>query len=258
MDFSLYLLLFIVGTILGSFINVVIYRLPKNISLFYPHSSCIKCESRLNWYENVPLISYLVLKGKCKNCGELISLSYPLIELFTGMFMVILYFYSQNILHLSYLTFLMMMFISMSIIDYKHFILPDKLLIAAAIVSIIYSIISNGLLVFDNLLSAAIIFFILFLLRIGSKKLFKKESFGIGDIKLGTLIGFLLGWQQALIAIFFGFCIAAFTIAIFYALKGIKKNMYIPFGPFMIGGMIVYIIWGKQIIQWYISYASGQ
>ncbi len=251
------LLLFIIGAIFGSFVNVIIYRIPKNISLLYPPSSCVKCGERLRWYENVPIISYLLLQGKCRHCGTRFSISYPAIEVLFGVVFVILYAYAQNIWHFIYLAFLMIMFISMSVIDYKHFILPDKLLIITAGVSFLYYVFIEGLLVVHYITSALITFLVLFALRIGSRYLFKKESLGMGDLKLGALIGFLLGWKPALIAIFFGFNLAGVVILILFLFRSIKRYSYIPFAPFMIAGMFTYVIWGRQIIHWYMQYVTG-
>ncbi len=252
------LLMFVIGAIFGSFVNVIIYRIPHKISLIYPPSSCDNCGERLKWYENVPIISYLLQQGKCNHCGARFSISYPAIEMLVGFVFVILYSYAQNIWHFIYLAFLMIMFISMSIIDYKHFILPDKLLIITAGVSLLYYMFIEGFLVVDYILSALITFLVLFVLKIGSQYLFKKESLGMGDLKLGALIGFLLGWKPALIAIFFGFNLAGVVILILFLCKRIKRNSYIPFAPFMVGGMFTYVILGKQIIHWYMQYVTGQ
>ncbi len=257
MDVSMSLMMFIIGAIFGSFANVIIYRLPRNMSVIYPPSSCIKCGERLRWYENVPIISYLLLQGKCIHCGTPFSVIYPVIEILTGATFVILYSYAQNIWHFIYLAFLMIMFISMSVIDYKHFILPDKLLIITTIVSLLYYVCIEGFLVVHYVISAIITFLVLFALRIGARYLFKKEGLGIGDLKLGALIGFLLGWKPALIAIFFGFNLAGVVILILYLFRIIKRYSYIPFAPFMIAGMFTYVIWGRQIIFWYMLYVTG-
>lgn len=258
MDFSMYLLIFIIGAIFGSFTNVIIYRIPKKISLLRPSSSCTQCGYHLKWYENVPIVSFLLLKGKCKQCNKRIPFSYLLVELLMGFGFIILSVYTRNILHFAYFAFILVMFISMSIIDYKHYMLPDKLIIITAIISIMYYSYSKNFMIGNNLLSAAIIFSSLFFLRILSSRLFKKESLGMGDIKLGALIGFILGWKGALLAIFFGFYLAAITLLFLYIFRILKKKNFIPFGPFMFGGMIIYIIWGRTIIYWYFQYASGQ
>lgn len=258
MDLSLIVFLFAIGVIFGSFVNVLIYRIPRNISIFYPPSSCVKCETRIKWYENIPIISFLFLKGRCTYCGAQISISYPLVEVFVGIVFIILFNYALSPLHFIFIAFLMVIFISMGIIDFKHYILPDKLLISGALLSILYYVYLEGLTVVNYIWDACISFSVLFLLRFGSTKLFKKEGLGIGDLKLGALMGFLLGWKASLIAIFFGFNLAALTILILYPVKGIKKKSYIPFGPFMLSGMLVYLIWGNKIVHWYMQYAVGQ
>lgn len=255
MDYTLGIVLFIIGTIFGSFTNVIIYRIPLKISLLQPPSTCPECGHRLSWYENVPLISYLLLRGKCQACSKHISVSYALIELLMGLLFIFIYPYTQNIYHFIYFSFLIIMFISIGIIDYKHFIIPDKLIVTTAIVSILYYSYSQEFRILDNFLSAAILFVSLYLLRIVSFKMFKKESLGMGDVKLGALIGFLMGWKAALLAIFFGFNLAAIVLSGLFIFRVINRNSYIPFGPFMLGGMFVYLFWGSWIINWYIHLA---
>lgn len=252
MDISLYMLLFVMGTIAGSFLSMIVYRIPFGLSLILPGSFCDKCCIALKWYEKVPIVSYIVTLGRCKFCGSRQSIFYPLLEIFMGFMFILTFDYTQNIIHFIYLVSTLTILIGICIIDIKHFIIPDKLLIVAAILSIIYYIYAVKMGIFMYLLSSLMIFGILFLIRIGSKYIYKKEAFGFGDVKLGTLLGFILGWKAALLAIFFGFVIAGFTILILAIFRKIKRKSYIPFGPFLIVGTVTYLFFGKLIILWYL------
>ena len=254
MDISLYLLLFVIGAIMGSFLNMLIYRIPLNISLISPGSFCDQCKTPLKWYENVPIISYLVTLGKCRYCNTRFSISYTLIEAAMGLLFIYIYNYAQNITHFIYLSFLLTLLIGICIIDIKHFIISDKLLFPAGVISILYYIYIARMGIFNYFLGAIIVFCILYGLKIGSKYVFHREAFGFGDVKLGTLLGFILGWKPALLAIFFGFVIAGFVIAILAVMKKLKRNSYIPFGPFLILGMITYLFFGKLIVLWYLHF----
>lgn len=252
MDFSSYLFLFVIGTIIGSFLNVLIYRIPHGISLISPRSFCDQCKTTLYWYENVPIVSYLLTLGKCKHCNARYPVIYTLIELATGLLFVCIYTYTQNNLHFIYLSSLLSILMAICIIDIKYYMIPDKLLITAAVISFIYYIYAAGTGIFDYLLSALIVFSILFGIRIVSRYIFGREAFGFGDVKLGALLGFILGCKAALWAIFFGFIIAGLVILILAVLRKIKRNSYIPFGPFLISGMVTYMFFGEFIILWYI------
>jgi len=257
MDFTIGFIVFIIGTIFGSFTNVIIYRIPQKISLFHPPSSCPKCGERILWYENVPILSFLLLRGKCRACSKRIAITYPIIEILMGLLFLLIYPYTQNIYHFIYFCFLLIMFISIGVIDYKHFVIPDKLLIITVIVSVLYYSYTQEFRILDNFLSSIILFASLYLLRFVSSKIFKKESLGMGDVKLGALLGFLMGWKAALLAIFFGFNLAAIVLSVLFIFRVISKSRYVPFGPFILGGMFVYLFWGNWIINWYLHFAYG-
>lgn len=254
MDFSLNMLLFVIGTIAGSFLSMLVYRIPHGLSIISPGSFCDTCNIPLKWYENVPIVSYIVTLGKCKYCGTHHSLFYPLLEIFMGILFIYTFDYAQNIPHFIYLVSILMILLGICIIDIKHFIIPDKLLITASILSVGYYVYAVKLGILNYLLGAFIIFSILFLIRIGSHYLYKKEAFGFGDVKLGALLGFILGWKAALIAIFFGFVIAGIFIVILTILRKIKRKSYLPFGPFLIMGAVIHLFFGKIIIFWYLNF----
>jgi leader peptidase (prepilin peptidase) / N-methyltransferase len=251
MDISTSLFIFVIGAITGSFINMAIYRIPRKIKLTFPGSFCDQCKEPLNWYENVPVISYILSLGKCSRCGNRYPLTYLIIEVATGLLFIALYNYAKDIPHFIYLASILTMFIIICIIDFKHFIIPDKLILAIAVISLIYFTYTLGTGIYYFLLSSLILFVVLMGLKIIARFIYGREAFGMGDVKLGAVIGFILGWKPALLAIFFGFLLAGLAIMVMAILRKIKRKSYIPFGPFIIGGMVTYLFFGKIIVFWY-------
>lgn len=240
MYFSILLLFFVLGTIFGSFYNVVGYRLPKGESLLYPSSHCTKCNHKLGPLELIPILSFLFLGRKCKNCGEKISWFYAIFEFLTG----VLFALSYIVFGFSLECLLSIVFISMLIIviisDYQTMIIPDEVLIffSALIIIIKFFIVGlNG--VGIALLEGIGAFGIMLLIKLFGDFLFKKESMGGGDIKLLGVFGLTIGFPMSIVSIF----IASF-IGLPISLILLKKNSSheIPFGPFLAVAAIIIIL----------------
>lgn len=223
--------IFLFGICLGSFYNVVGYRLPKGESLIYPPSHCTKCNHKLGASELVPIFSYLFLGGKCKNCGDKISMFYPIFELLTGMLFVISYWiFGLSIDFAIAITFISILLIVI-ISDYQTMIIPDELLIFGSIILTIEIFIKSGLnTTLISVVNGIISFTIMFLIKKFGDFLFKKESMGGGDIKLMFIFGLVLGPYMSVISIFLASFIGLpVSILILYK----KKEHIIPFGPFL-------------------------
>lgn len=233
---------FIFGTVLGSFYNVVGYRLPKNESLIKPSSHCPKCNHKLGPSELIPILSYIIQRGKCKNCKQKISLFYPVFEFATGLLFAISYIifgYSiEFAISITFISILLIIIIS----DYQTMIIPDEVLVVGGILLIIELIIKNGTNIWMNLLDAIIAFIIMYLIKKFGDFIFKKESMGGGDIKLMAIFGLVLGWQMSIISIFMASFIGL-PISLYFLYK--NKTDIIPFGPFLSVSAI--IIWLLQI-----------
>ena len=235
-----YILFFVLGTILGSFYNVVGYRIPKKESIIYPPSHCPKCNHKLKFYELIPIISYIIQKGKCKNCKEKIGLFYPIFELITGLLFAI----SLKIFGLTPNLLLILTFISMLIIitisDIKYMIIPDSILLFFSILILIEIYIFKG---FNEVLSSItngiISFIIMYLIKKFGDFLFKKESMGDGDIKLMFVIGLFTSYKNALLTIFIGS-----LIGLPISLISIKKNTnhILPFGPLLSSAATIIVL----------------
>ena len=229
--------IFIIGLILGSFYNVVGLRLPNGESIVFPGSHCPNCNHKLAWYENIPILSFLFLGGKCKSCKTNISIMYPLIELLTGCLFLISYllFDFTEYFYISIILSSLVVIIFVS--DTKYMIILDSPLVISSIlilgIKIFFEGLSAGL---DSLLSGFIIFGIMYLLMLLGNFLFKKESLGGGDIKLSFVAGLALGWKLGI----FYICLAsflAFPYAIYITFK--KKENMLPFGPFLAISMLL-------------------
>lgn len=231
---------FIFGITLGSFYNVVGYRLPRNESLIYPSSHCPKCNHKLGASELVPIFSFLFQKGKCKNCKTKISWFYPIFEFTTGILFTISYLvFGMSIEFLIAITFISTLLIII-ISDYQTMTIPDELLIFSSILLIIELFIQRGFI--DTLyaiLDGVIMFMIMFAIKKFGDFLFKKESMGGGDIKLMFLFGLILGWPTSCISI----CLAAFIgLPVSLILINKLENHEIPFGPFLAISAIILLL----------------
>lgn len=235
-DLFMKIIIFIIGLVFGSFYNVVGYRVPNNMSIIFPASHCPNCNHKLKFYELIPVISYIFLKGKCKECKKGISIMYPLFELITAITFLLSYIiFGFNIEFFIAITFISVLII-ITISDIRYYIIPDEVLIIGIILIILEKIILVILHgnFFDNLLLPIInglgSFALLYLFKILGDFIFKKESLGGGDIKLLFLIGLVLGFDMSIVTIF----IASFIALPLSIITLIRKDTNVlPFGPYL-------------------------
>ena len=227
----IYILVFIFGTIIGSFLNVVAVRLSRNESILWPGSHCDTCNHKLKWYENIPIVSYVIQGGKSRCCKTIIPISYLLIEIITG----ILFCTSYHSFGLSYKFIISLVFISslISIIvaDIEYLIIPDEVIGITSIIIIILELIFFGLeKTAGSIMGGILAFITMYIIKMIGDKLFKRESMGGGDIKLMFLVGLVIGSPLSICNIFLATFIA-FPVAIIMLL--LRKDNLIPFGPFL-------------------------
>jgi prepilin signal peptidase PulO-like enzyme (type II secretory pathway) len=255
--------LFLLGLITGSFLSMFTYRLPREMS-FGGRSFCDHCGKKITWLENIPLLSYLFIKGKCKDCNRHISLRYPLIELLTALSFVFVYFIYQHPvdflffliqqtfgpLGLIYVLILLSLFISLFVIDLETQILPDKILRVLLILITIFCFMLPSPLLFQHLIwgfISASFFLLIYLLT-------KERGLGFGDVKLGFVIGFLLGFPHTIVWILLSFISGSIVGIIMLILRMAKLGQPIPFGPFLIASALITLIYGGSIFIWYITF----
>ncbi len=246
---ELYIIIFIIGLIFGSFLNMLIHRLPSGVSLFKPlGSTCIHCKHRIKWHENIPVFSYLFLKGKCSNCSKPISIVYPLVELTTALVTLLLYMnYSPN-WELIVTIALFYTLIVLSFIDLKYKAVPDYLLIIAVMLAVIIGDLID-ILIFAGgfvLLELVITFYIQNVKAkiTKNKDLETQSALGEGDIPIAGVIGGLLGLQLGISAIFMA-AVVGLLLSIYNLLS--KKEIETPFIPFLSLGLFITFISGFNI-----------
>ena len=243
------ILVFFIGICLGSFANVCIYRLPKNKQIITGRSFCPKCKKTIKWLDNIPLISFLLLNGKCRKCRKPISLKYFIIELITGIGFLLIYLNFNNYLTIIFLSVLFLLYLIIFFIDLKHFIIPDGLNFGIMALAIFKNFLPNFNASFIHDINQSIIggivgylsiWIIIYLYRV----IKKIEGMGLGDAKLMTGIGLLFGWQSIPFVLF----ISA-VLGLVFATPSLitkKKNLRskIPFGPFIITACFIYFLYG--------------
>lgn len=249
------LFMFVAGTAIGSFINVLIDRLPNGQSIF-GRSHCDCCQHTLAWYDLIPVVSFLWLKGKCRYCGKKLSWQYPMIEILTGVIFVLIFNFSFGfpqdrqflnlLIHLGFASTLLVIFFA----DVKYQIIPDSMQTAFLIFSILLRLqeapsfyhLSS---IINYLLSGLVVMLPILLLFL----LTRGRGMGFGDVKLAFNMGFLLGIFGGLLALYVSFIIGAVVGLIMLILKLKKLKSKIAFGPFLIIGTVVMLVWGDKIME---------
>ena len=248
---ELYIIVFVMGLIFGSFLNVLIYRLPLEISLFKPlGSTCSHCQYRIKWHENIPVFSYLFLKGKCSNCSKPISIVYPFVELTTAMVTLLLYMNYWLNWELIVTIALFYTLIVLSFIDLKYKAVPDYLLIIAVILTIIVGDLMNVLIFAGGfaLLELVLTFYIQNIKAkiTKNKDLETQSALGEGDIPIAGVIGGMLGLHLGISAIFMA-TLLGLLLSIYNLLS--KKEIETPFIPFLSLGLFITFITGFNIFS---------
>jgi len=248
------ILIFILGLIIGSFSNVCIYRIPRNESIIYPASHCPKCRSNILPQDNIPLLSYILLKGRCRHCKSKISIQYPIVELVTGVIYLIIYLiYGLSIQTLIYIM-LSPALVIIAFIDLNEQIVPDVISLPGIVIGFILSFFVSYISLINSALGILVGGGIILIIGWGGSIIFKKEAMGGGDVKLAAMIGAFLGWRAIIISLFLGFFLGALA-GIFLIMTKIKKREEaIPFGPFIVLGSFITLLWGEQIISWYMGF----
>jgi len=247
-------LIFILGLIVGSFSNVCIYRIPRNESIIYPASHCPKCRSKIKPFDNIPLLSYILLKGRCCNCKSKISLQYPIVEFLTGLtYLTIYLIYGLSIQSLIYII-LSSALIIIAFIDLNEQIVPDVISLPGIAIGFIISFFVPYISFINSALGILAGGGIILVIAMGGSAIFKKEAMGGGDVKLAAMIGAFLGWKYIIISLFLGFFTGALAGIFLIMAKIKKKEDAVPFGPFIILGSFITFLWGEQIISWYLGF----
>jgi len=243
------ILVFAFGSLLGSFLNVLIYRLPREKSIVWPGSKCPKCNTAIAGYDNIPVFSWLILGGKCRYCKEPINIRYPLIELLTASLLFLTYLSFDINWNWIFLTYFVCVLIVIAWIDIDYMLILDCLTYPAIIIGFIYSFINNNIL--QSILGAvggAVFFYLIVKV---SLLVMKKEGMGMGDVTLVTLMGSWLGLQYLLGALIISFLLGSVIGTGLLLIKG--KSEYFPFGPSLTVGALITLLTHNYVLTWYLE-----
>ncbi len=244
---------FVFGMVVGSFLNVCICRLPKNESIVSPPSHCPHCSYQIRWYDNIPLLSYLFLRGKCRGCGARISLQYPLVELLNGVLTLFLFLRFGPTPIFATLFLFCSALVVITFIDIEHQIIPDEISLSGIVVGFVLSffLIEPGWL--NSLLGILLGGGSLLLVAYTYQWLTGKDGMGGGDIKLLAMMGAFLGWKAVPFIIFAASLIGSIVGISIMLLQKKDSKLAIPFGPYLAFGAVLYIFCGKPLIRWYLG-----
>jgi len=256
MILEIYSAIFLLGAMIGSFLNVVICRLPKKESIVVVGSHCPKCAKKLCWFDLIPILSFFVIRGKCRNCKEKISWQYPLVEfacgaLFVGLALVHGYDSIYFLRDAVFACFLILIFA----LDAKHYLVFDEVVLPGIAVGVLANLAiawqSGSLLVgFLNLVTAIFVcglFFLLQYLISGGRWI------GSGDIFIGVMLGAMLGWPLVGVAVFLSYIIGAIVALVLLIQKKKKRGDQLPLGVFLCLGTFVALLWGNDLLTWYLN-----
>ena len=250
-----YLLLFAAGLSIGSFLNVVIYRLPRNKSVVWPRSYCPSCEKVIPFYLNIPILSYVILMGKCKYCGARISPRYLIIELISGLTVVGYFTYFGFSLQALAAVVLTLVLIPVFFIDFEHRIIPDVISIPGIAIGFGLSFVTAEPGWIGSLIGILLGGGGLLSLGLLGDFLFKKESLGGGDVKLAAMLGAFLGWQKVLFVFISSAALGLIGAVIMMALsKKMRETHQIPFGPFLAAAAVIALFFGDKLISLYLEH----
>lgn len=248
---------FIFGAVVGSFLNVCICRMPNNESIVSPPSHCPRCGYRIRWYDNIPLFSYILLQGKCRGCRTRISPQYPLVELLNGLLTLALFMrFGPSLTFLALFLFCSALVV-VTFIDLAHQIIPDEISLPGIVIGFLFSLVLPWQVWWSSLLGIILGGGSLLLVAYAYYWLTGNDGMGGGDIKLLAMMGAFLGWKSVpfiILASSLVGSVAGISIMLF---QRKDSKLAIPFGPYLAAGAVLYIFYGRQLIQWYLHLGAA-
>ncbi len=248
-----YIVTAFLGACFGSFANVLIYRLPAEESLVRPGSRCPSCGKEIAWYDNIPVLSWLILRAKCRNCKASISIQYPLIEAVSaGLACFSVWKWGATYPGMAY-GLLFIGLLALVIIDLRHWLLPFAITIPLTVLGLVGAVFFDMLPWKSSLIGMGVGFGIFLFMLLAGKFILKKEAMGGGDVVFGAMAGSFLGWELTLLMIFVASAIGSVIALILVALRKNVEDRAVPFGPFLSVGVVVCLFWGWDIVNGYLK-----
>jgi len=255
-----YVVAAVFGLLIGSFLNVCIYRIPRNLSIVFPSSRCTSCNNAIRAWDNIPVISYLLLGGRCRNCKAKISIKYPLVETLNAfLYAAVVWRYGIGWDSAVYAVFCSSLVV-ITFIDLEFQIIPDRITLAGIPIGLVAGslILPDPFLRAENLgyiaslVGALSGFLFFFLIAELSYRLLRQEGMGGGDIKMMAMVGALMGWKSVLLTTFLGSLSGSLIGIVLILFKGRGRKTKIPFGPFLALGALITLFFGQEILLWYL------
>ena len=249
----------ILGLCVGSFLNVVIYRLPNNMSLASPPSHCTACDYSLRWYDNIPVLSYLFLGGKCRKCKTKISPRYMIVELANAVFWLlsIAIFWNISIIYACAMAIVSSVLICIFFIDLEHMLIFNRFTLIVALGGIVAMFFDTKTVWYDHIIGAVSGGLISLGVYYGALLVLKKEGLGFGDVKYAAAAGLLLGWQKFILAILIASVVGSIVMIILNRISDAEKQKEYPFGPYLAVATLIAMFFGNIIVSWYIEFVRG-
>ena len=239
----------LVGLMIGSFLNVCTLRWPEDESVVFPGSHCPKCGEPIRWYDNVPVLGYVLLRGRCRACREPISLQYPLVELATGLVWAGMFSYAGLSFEALRGTLLLTILFGIALTDARFYIIPDQFSLGGLVLGLGLAFLPGGIDALDALIGAIVGFGLLGSVAVVGRWILKKDAMGLGDIKMMAMVGAFLGWAGVLLTVFLG----ALLGAVIFGPISYKTKKLVPFGIFLAAAAAITYGFGSEIIDWYLT-----
>lgn len=243
----------ILGLCVGSFLNVVIARVPEGRSIVFPGSACPRCGKPIAWYDNLPVLSYALLRGRCRTCQGAISWRYPAVELACGLLFVLAYRRFEDGTALAGALILLAGLVAITAIDLDHQIIPDVLSLPGIAVGVLFSVAPGGIGWAPSLLGVLLGGGVFVVIIVASTLVLGQAGMGAGDVKLGAMLGAFLGWKLALLSILLSTLLGGPIAAVLLATGRKSRKDPIPFGPFLALGGFISLFWGDALLGWYFA-----
>lgn len=250
-----YILAGLVGLCVGSFLNVVIYRVPNGMNLAKPDSHCTTCDYMLKWYDNIPVLSYIMLGGKCRKCKQKISPRYMIVEIVNAILWLISVdlFWDENPVYTLLSAVVLSTLVCIFFIDLEHMLIFNRFVVIVLVAGIVAIFFDKYTMWYDHLIGAAVFGGGFALIYYAAIWILKHEGIGFGDVKLALAAGLLLGWQKMLFGMLVASVSGSVILVILRRVRGDEEGHEYPFGPFLAVGIGVAMLFGAAVIDWYLS-----
>lgn len=254
-----YVLAGLFGLCVGSFLNVVIYRVPRDMNLSHPGSHCTTCDYSLRWYDNIPVVSWMMLGGRCRKCREPISVRYTAVELAnTALWLLsVALFWDESPVYAVTCAVVSSVMICIFFIDLEHMLIYNRFVIITAVCGVIAVFFDGYTKPLDHLIGALLGGGVFALLYFGAIAVLKREGMGFGDVKLAAAAGLLLGWQKFIFAILAASVVGSVVLVLINRIGNKDRDTEYPFGPFIVGGILIAMMAGEPVLNWYVGLITG-